>query len=239
MRYHKLFIISILIAMACIIDTGRQWFHWLTTQKSIQELQGIQLNEKMQADKKMKNTPIQSVKKEKMMNTIFRLVESGDLFLQSISVIAQAETLTTTYDVNLVVSGHFQKIMQFFKLISSQCLPFFVDAIELYHQQDDWNLKIRLRILDYCVKGANTVFLNESYSNHLLRAPFFSVRQFKMAGFLKSQHDLSAIVFSPDKKSKEIRVGDFLGREKARVILIDENKVLVQVKTVVVPILKS
>jgi len=57
----------------------------------------------------------------------------------------------------------------------------------------------------------------------------FSVDQIRLAGFLQYPNQWIAIVMFPNKKSEEVKVGDVIGIENAKVMGIDQNGIWVKV----------
>lgn len=234
MRNKKYLGLIFMILIFGVMDNGRQWLQLINTKKSIEHLNNIKLS----MNNKMQNPPIKNIKKEKIMNEILLLVEASELSAQLISV-KEAGGGDAVDNFDLILSGNFQQLIQFFKTISKQCLPFFIDYFGLNNNKNEWSVKIRLRIFPSCQNSLNVIFRERQQKNIKMASAIFSIRQLKFAGFLRYGNHLDAIISSPDKISKEIKVGDTVGREQGKVIYIDENKIVVQVNQKIIPILKK
>lgn len=239
------YVLIIIIILTGMFDIYKQEMSVLDLRKSVQDLKIIINKNNFYNNNNNKiNQPISIMSKEKMLDSIFMLIELSGLSSQLVAIKESAGEMQHAYDVDLTLYGNFLQLTYFLNNLSQQCLPALIRYAEVSKDFKQLKIILKLSIFNYCMKsgGGNVLFLSQheendpfeySFENHSENSLLlFSIKQMKFAGFLRYQDHLAGILSLPNRESKEVVLGEFLGLENAKVVYIDEESVLVQVNQI-------
>ena len=229
MSQLRFYILIGLISLIGLIDVGRKSLHFFADKQQIKNL-NLQPMPKIKDNSMVKYSFV--AQKNQIMEAFFSAVQRTGLQIQSSAIFAR-ENL----EIDVTLVGNFVQIQQLFIAMSRQCFPFLIKqaAMEKYAKQLQFRLNISF--LKMCVTPT-------SYSKVLARLndPFatdiaggdenmlqnYPLKQIKQVGLLRYSNQTMAIIALPNGVSREIGMGDIVGRERAKWIGIQQHKMIFQ-----------
>ena len=226
MRLKQCFILIIMIIFLASMDMAKESIHLSSTKTQIENLQqSIKTAQNIFDKKKMK--PVSMVlNKTKITDILLQLANSSRLSLQFISV--TENVLGTFYNLNVEMrlAGNFQQMTEFIKEISMQCFPFLIESAEIIKNDERLDLKFKLIIFNtYCKSKSENILFHKTQTIKK-SIELYSIQKMKYVGFMQYDNHFSAILVFPNGETREVLIGDFIGLEHAKIIHIDEEKML-------------
>jgi len=235
----------VLVIILGLLDVGKQWMDFSNSRHRMRGLKiSLQQKKRIQLVNPNVQPSLAAIDKEKIMNLFFSMAKESGLITQSVWILNNSG-LNQLLTIDSVFMGSFSQLIEFINKISHACFPVRINRAELFTDHNQLRLKLKIDILDLCVrstlnrnfsffspqKNKNNPFekvltnLDENQNDSL---QLFSIKQLKFAGYLKQSKQMMAVVTLPDGRSRTIAVGDQLGIEHAYLVDINESGMVFQ-----------
>lgn len=123
--------------------------------------------------------------------------------------------------------GDFLRLKKLMNRFAKSVIPLVVDDFSLRINQQG-EVEFEMRLLVFYMQALTTVLLDkEDTSKSKLYTT--SLQELKWVGYLQKNSSFFGLVMLPDGNTVDVKVGSVIGKENARVILIDQAKMVVEI----------